>query len=138
MTGGLPFVPTEPEWVYPFTVSEKEQAAFRSLSGDTNPLHHDSDFARRLGFDETVVFGGAIVAKISGFLGSTFPGNGCVWSKLSITFRAPLYVGQQAKLDVARTHSNDDLAIWELSINVVAGQNLIAVGTVQVMRPKEH
>lgn len=131
-------MPIETDWIYPFSITEIDQTTFRGLSSDDNPLHSDPEFARQLGFDGPVVFGGAIVAKISGFLGSTFPGAGCVWSKLSIAFRAPLYIGQQAVLEVARIHSNDDVGIWELSIKVAVEKTLIASGTVQVMRQKER
>ncbi len=129
-------MPIETDWTYPFCITEIDQAAFRRLSGDDNPLHSDPEFARRHGFDGPVVFGGAIVAKISGFLGSTFPGAGCVWSKLSIAFRAPLYIGQHGMLEIARIHSNDDVGMWELSIKVVSEKSLIASGTVQVTRRK--
>ena len=126
---------TEPlDWSYELRVSEVEQATFRKLSGDENPLHFDPDYARRSGFAAPLVYGGLIVAKISGFLGSVFPGSGCVWSRLEIQFRQPLQVGQNATLRAATTHSSDDLGVWELSLKVFADDRTIAIGSVQVMR----
>ncbi|MGA7711093.1 MAG: MaoC/PaaZ C-terminal domain-containing protein [Rhizomicrobium sp.] len=128
----------KPDWIHSFVVSEIDQTAFRDLSGDVNPLHFDAAFASRLGFEGPVVFGALIVAKVSGFLGATFPGRGCVWSKLAIDFRAPLYVNQEAVLNLTRSHSNDELGIWELSFTIVFGNAVIATGSVQVMRPRER
>ena len=125
------------KWNYSFRIDEAEQAAFRTLSGDINALHSDSDFARQLGFDGPVVFGAIIVAKVSGFLGSVFPGNGCIWSKLAIDFRAPLYVGQEAMLKVEQSYGNEDLCIWDLMIRVVADREVIAEGSVRVLRRAE-
>lgn len=125
------------KWNYSFRIDEAEQAAFRTLSGDINALHSDPDFARQLGFDGPVVFGAIIVAKISGFLGSVFPGSGCIWSKLAIDFRAPLYVGQEAVLEVEQSYGNEDLRIWDLMIRVVVDREVIADGSVRVLRRAE-
>ena len=125
------------EWNYSFRIDEAEQAAFRTLSGDVNALHSDSAFARQLGFDGPVVFGAIIVAKISGFLGSVFPGSGCILSKLAIDFRAPLYVGQEAVLEVEQSYGNEDLCIWDLMIRVVVDREVIADGSVRVLRRAE-
>lgn len=125
------------EWNYSFRIEEAEQAAFRTLSGDINALHSDSAFAQQLGFDGPVVFGAIIVAKISGFLGSVFPGNGCIWSKLAIDFRAPLYIGQEAVLEVEQSYGNEDLCIWDLVIRVVVDREVIAEGSVRVLRRTE-
>ena len=127
----------DPGWFYSFSIDEADQAAFQRLSGDSNPLHYDSAFARRSGFEGPVVFGAMIVAKISGFLGSIFPGSGCIWSKLAIDFRAPLYVGQEAVLEVVRSYANDDLCVWDLSIRVVIDRKVIAIGSVRVSRRME-
>ncbi len=127
------------EWTYSFCIGEADQSRFCEISGDNNPLHRDPGFAQRAGFDGPVVYGGLIVARISGFLGAVFPGAGCVWSKLAINFRAPLIVGRDAVLKVERTYGNDDLRIWELAMKVLDGETVIATGSVQVsLRPGEE
>lgn len=126
----------KPQWSQIFTITDSEQTAFRQLSGDNNPLHYSTEFANQRGFTGPVVYGGLIVAKISGFIGSTFPGDGCVWSKLTVNFRAPLYVGVEAHLSIVCTHANEDLGVWELAVKLNSPDKLLATASVQVMLPK--
>ncbi len=122
------------EWTYDFQVSAAEQEIFRHLSGDGNLLHSDPNFARDAKFEGPLVYGALIVAKISGFIGSVFPGNGCIWSRLAVDFKEPLYVQQPATLKVAILHGSDGWGVWQLSLTVVSGSRTVAVGSVQVMR----
>jgi 3-hydroxybutyryl-CoA dehydratase len=126
----------ELSWSEALIISATDQESFRHLSGDTNLIHHNAAFAKQRGFTGPVVFGGLLVTKLSGFLGTIFPGEGCVWSKLAIDFRAPLYVDEVAILAVDCYYSNEDLGIWELSLRVNVDTKVVAVGSAQVLRPK--
>jgi 3-hydroxybutyryl-CoA dehydratase len=123
-----------PSAVVLFSVSAADMAAFRLLSGDHNPLHHDSHFAAARGFDAPVVYGGLLVAKVSGLLGSALPGSGCVWQSMRLDFRAPLYVGRQAKLTGEVTHANPELGLWRIALAIREGSTLIAQGEAQAIR----
>ncbi|HLT75817.1 MAG TPA: MaoC/PaaZ C-terminal domain-containing protein [Ferrovibrio sp.] len=111
-----------------FSVSAEDMAAFRRLSGDTNPLHDDETFARGRGFEGPVVYGALIVAQISQLLGTRLPGPGCVWRSLSLRFRGPLYVGQHARLAATIVHANEDIGTVDLKLRVDAGGRCIADG----------
>ena len=58
------------------TITEEMMSAFRTLSGDPNPLHIDADFARAHGFPDRVVYGMLTASLLSTFGGGTFPVNG--------------------------------------------------------------
>lgn len=111
-----------------FCISDADMTAFRSLSGDTNPLHDDAEFARRRGFTGPVVYGGLIVAQVSRLLGTTLPGPGCVWRSLSLRFRAPLYVGETARLAATIIHVNEDIGVVDLKLRIDAAKRCIADG----------
>lgn len=111
-----------------FRISDADMAAFRSLSGDTNPLHDDPAFARRRGFAGPVVYGGLIVAQVSRLLGTRLPGPGCVWRSLTLRFRAPLYVGETARLAATIIHANEDLGVVDLKLRIDAAKRCIADG----------
>lgn len=111
-----------------FRIGEAEMAAFRALSGDTNPLHDDPVFARRRGFSGPVVYGGLIVAQVSQMLGTRLPGPGCVWRSLSLRFRAPLYVGQAARLAATIVHANEEIGVVDLKLRVDVEKRCIADG----------
>jgi short-subunit dehydrogenase/acyl dehydratase/acyl carrier protein len=50
-------------------------AAFARASGDENPLHHDADFARRVGFAAPIVPLHMALAPLSRIAGMIFPGE---------------------------------------------------------------
>ena len=61
------------------TVSERDVTAFATLSGDTNPLHLDEEFARGTRAGQRVVHGMVTASLISTLVGCRLPGPGCLW-----------------------------------------------------------
>lgn len=123
-----------------FCCSEEDLRTFRALSGDDNPLHDDTSFARAHGFRGCVVYGGLIVAQISRLLGTRLPGAGCVWRSLSLRFRNPLYAGDPAVLTARVTHANEELGLMSLALQVTACGRTVAEGeaTAQLMPARSH
>jgi 3-hydroxybutyryl-CoA dehydratase len=111
--------------------------AFRRLSGDSNPLHHDHVLARRRGFKGVVVYGGLIVAQVSRLLGTVLPGPGCVWHALRLRFRNPLYVGDRARLSGTVTYASDALGVVKLAVRVESAGRVIADGDVSAQLKNE-
>lgn len=121
-----------------FRVTPGQMAAFRDLSGDTNPLHHDAEFARERGFSGEVVYGGLLVAQVSRLLGTEMPGPGCVWRSLSLRFRSPLYVNEPARLSGTVTHQNEELGVMTLRLRVEADGRTVADGEAAAMLMRER
>lgn len=114
-----------------FRVTPGDMEAFEQLSGDSNPLHTDPQFARELGFEDAVVYGALLVAKVSGLVGMLLPGIGGVWSGLRIDFRNPLYVGEQAELRGVVSHRSEATKLLKIKLEIVAGDRKVATGTVE-------
>ena len=116
-----------------FVISEEELRQFAVLSGDFNPLHVDSDFARSKGFDGAVVHGALLVAKVSQLIGMRLPGRDSVWTGLSLQFRQPLYVGRAARVDAVIDRLSAATGMVVLKLKVRTGDILLAKGEAEVL-----
>ena len=114
-----------------FVVSAEDMSRYEQLSGDDNPLHKDETFARARGFERPVVYGGLLVAMISRLLGTRIPGPGCIWQRLEVDFRAPLYTDQDALLTGTVTYCNAELGLARVGLVVTVDDRVIAKGQAQ-------
>lgn len=117
----------------PFIVTSADMEAFSRLSGDCNPLHMNVNYARQLGFDGPVVFGGLIVARISCLIGMHVPGRGGLWTGLKIDFRNPLYVDEPAEITGEITHLSEATKMLSLKLRILAGERRIATASAETM-----
>lgn len=116
------------------TVSAADLDAFRSLSGDENPLHHDAAFARSLGFKDRVAYGALSMAFVSRLIGNDVPGPGAVWLSQNVRFEAPLYPGDAVLVRAKVKAKNEALRALTLELEVlkdaggraVAGEAVVA------------
>lgn len=118
---------------FDFHITAADMEAFVSVSGDENAVHTDDAYARQLGFDNRVVFGGLLVAKISRMIGMELPGAGGVWSGLKLDFRSPLYVDEQARLIAEITARSDSTKMIMLSLRIETDDRTIATGSAEAI-----
>lgn len=79
---------------YARTVTEADIVLFCGISGDTNPVHLDHEFAKNTIFKGRIAHGMLTASFISTVLGTKLPGPGCVYVSQSLKFRAPVHIGQ--------------------------------------------
>ena len=116
-----------------FSVSEEDMRTFAELSGDWNPIHTDPEFAKRKGFDGTLVYGGLLTAQISKFLGMLLPGRDGLWTGLNIQFKTPLMVGEPACLEVEVENKSEAAKMINLKIRITTGDTVVAVAKVEIL-----
>ncbi|AMW34120.1 MaoC family dehydratase [Haematospirillum jordaniae] len=75
------------------TVTEADMVLFAGISGDTNPIHINQEFAERTAFAGRIVHGMLSAGFISTVLGMKLPGPGAVYMSQTLNFRAPVRVG---------------------------------------------
>lgn len=121
-----------------FRITHAEMDAFRTISGDTNPIHDESDYPRRHGFDGAIVYGGLLIAQISRLVGTRIPGPGCVERSITLRYRSPLYVGERARLTARVVHANKDLGLVDMKIRIEAAGRCIADGEAAAMLARER
>jgi 3-oxoacyl-[acyl-carrier protein] reductase len=107
------------EFQYSLAVTAEDVDEFCKLSGDTNPLHLDPEFARHLGYKDRVVYGALSMAYISRVIGTAFPGRGTVWLSQHLRFDSPLYIGDIITIRVKVKQKNEALRSLSLAIDIV-------------------
>ena len=94
---------------YARKVDDDAVAAFATISGDTNPVHLDPDFAAGTRFKKPIAHGLLTASYISTVLGTKLPGAGAIYLSQTLHFRAPVYHGDTVKARVEIT----ELVPWK-------------------------
>lgn len=108
------------------TITIEMENAFRSVTGDENPLHRDDDFAceiSRGNFPMHVTFGMLTASLYSTLAGMYLPGKySLIHSLERIDFRKPVYVGDVLTVSGIVREKHDDLKLIIIDV-VVKNQN---------------
>lgn len=115
----------------PVVVTDDDMAAFAALSGDRSRIHVDADYARAVGFEGKVVYGGLLVAALSRLVGMMLPGSIGVAAGWRIDFHSPLYVGQEAVLEAELVQLSEAARLAKLKYTIQSGDRLIAKGSAE-------
>ena len=75
------------------TITEADIAHFVAVTGDTNPLHVDTEFAQQTFFGERIAHGMLSAALFSTLVGLHLPGIGAIYRSQSLEFLRPVYIG---------------------------------------------
>ena len=86
------------------TVTNEDIAKFTEVSGDTNPLHSDAEYAARTRFKEPIAHGILAAGVISAALGTKLaPNSVVIYLKQNLNFRAPVKAGDTLTATVSAT-----------------------------------
>ena len=105
------------------SITKEMVAAFIKLSGDAAPLHTDDQFAISHGFDGCLVHGALIVALLSRFVGTQFPGPQSLWLQCDIGFRNPCYAPTTVRFEGTVTQYSAAMGAVSLAIDVTDDLN---------------
>jgi 3-hydroxybutyryl-CoA dehydratase len=75
------------------TITETDLRNFSGVSGDTNPMHLNEEFAKQTVFGGCIVHGMLTASLISAVVGTKLPGPGCIYMSQTLRFLAPVRVG---------------------------------------------
>ena len=97
------------------TFTDKDVRTFAAISGDTNPVHLDDDFAASTQFKQRLVHGMLTAGLISAVLGTKLPGPGSIYLSQSINFRAPVFINDTvtATVTVTKIHERRPIVTLE-------------------------
>ena len=118
-------------------IGEKDITLFSQISGDTNPVHLDENYASKTIFKGRIAHGMLTASFISAALGTQFPGPGSIYISQTLHFKAPVRIGDLVVVEIALTHINAERARVELStICKVEGKSVLE-GEAILMVPRK-
>lgn len=123
---------------YSKTVTEQDIQLFAVVSGDSNPLHLDPDFAAQTPFGERIAHGMLTASFISAALAMLLPGPGCVFREQSLKFRQPVKIGDVIRVElevVEKMDRSKTLTLQSKAYN--QNEKLVLTGTSVVIAPTE-
>jgi 3-hydroxybutyryl-CoA dehydratase len=103
-----------------WTITSSDIDAFALLSGDVNPLHVDSSFARDRGFPDRVAHGFLLGAKVSAFVGTVMPGRDCLLLESLLTWPRPCFAGDTVHLSGEIMELSIDSRAMRIKMRAVA------------------
>ena len=121
--------------VYGKTVTDADIVLFSGVSGDTNPLHLDHEFASRTMFGGPIVHGMLTASLISTVVGPRLPGPGCIYLSQNLRFRAPVRVGDTVETRAAIVEILPEKRRVRLETVCKVGETVVLDGEALVMVP---
>lgn len=117
------------------TLTEADIVLFSGVTGDTNPVHLNQDYAETTPFKGRIVHGMLFAGFISAVLGTRLPGPGAIYIAQSLRFKAPVRIGETvtARCTVAEIVPERRRVI--LSTRCFVGDTLVIDGDATVLVP---
>ena len=119
---------------------------FAVMSGDVNPTHVDTEYARSSQFREVVghsMWGSTLISTV---LGTEFPGPGTVYVSQNLNFWRPITIGDTLTITVTCREKYDHnhhivfdcLAVNQDGLKVIDGQAEVQAPTEKIKRARIH
>ena len=122
---------------YQKTITETDIDAFAALTGDTNPVHLDSEYAATTPFKARIAHGMLSAGLISTVLGTQLPGPGCIYLEQQIKFKAPVFIGDTLEATVTVEDINQRRGRVSLKTQCFVNTKLVVDGTASMMVDKK-
>lgn len=119
------------------TVTEGDIVAFAQVTGDTNPVHLDADYAATTSFGERIAHGMLSAGYISAVLGTTLPGPGAVYLSQTLNFKRPVKIGAEVVARVTVTAIDEAKARVTLDTTCLVGGKAVVGGEAVVLVPRK-
>ena len=121
--------------IYSKTVTESDINLFCAISGDTNPLHLDHEYAATTMFGVPIAHGMLAASFISTVIGTKLPGPGCVYISQNCRFKAPVRAGDTVRARVTITEVNMERRRIKLETTCRVGDTVVIDGDAEVLVP---
>jgi 3-hydroxybutyryl-CoA dehydratase len=117
------------------TVTEADIVLFAGVSGDTNPIHINEEYAAATQFKGRIAHGMLSAAFISCVLGTKLPGPGAVYVAQSLRFKAPVRIGDTVVATVELTELIAERKRANFKTNCFVRGTIVIEGEATLMVP---
>jgi len=120
---------------YAKTVTETDIVLFAGISGDTNPVHLNEEFAATTMFKGRIAHGMLSAGFISTVFGTKLPGPGCIYLSQNLKFKAPVKIGDTvvAKVEVLEVFPEKKRVNFKTTVSV--GATVVIDGDASLLVP---
>ena len=116
------------------TVTDTDIYLFAGVTGDLNPAHIDEEYAKGTFFKKRIAHGMLSAGFISTVIGMRLPGPGTVYMQQSLSFKAPVYIGDTItaiaevteKLEEKKRVRLKTTCLNQDGVEVLAGEALVS------------
>ncbi|TCS60611.1 MaoC family dehydratase [Varunaivibrio sulfuroxidans] len=120
---------------YGKTVTDADIVMFAGISGDTNPVHLNHEFASKTPFEGRIAHGMLTASFISTVIGTKLPGPGCIYISQGLRFKAPVKTGDTVVARATITKLIPERHFVELACVCTVGERVVLDGEATVMAP---
>ena len=105
------------------TVKEEMLDFFEAITGDHNPLHRNTEYAKEKGYKQKVAYGMLTASFLSTLAGEFLPGEKSLIHRVEVEFPKPVYVGDTLLVEGIVKEKNDLFHTLELKVSVKNQEN---------------
>ncbi len=121
--------------VFAKTVTEADIVSFSGISGDTNPVHINEEFASKTMFKGRIAHGILSASFISTVIGTKLPGPGCIYVSQALRFKAPVKAGDTVNATCEITNLIPEKKFIELKTQCLVDGKVVIDGEATIMVP---
>lgn len=98
-------------------INQDMMDSFKRITGDTNPLHNDVDFAKK-DYEDKVVYGFLVSSFYSTLAGVYLPGKWSLIYDVEIGMTAPVYIGDKLSILGKVIDKNDAFKMITIKLRI--------------------
>ncbi len=117
------------------TVTDADIVLFAGVSGDTNPVHLDAEYAAGTMFKTRIAHGMLSAGFISTVIGTKLPGPGAIYVGQTLKFKAPVRIGDTVTARVEVTGLVAEKKFVTMKTQCLVGGKVVIDGEATVMVP---
>lgn len=118
-------------------ITMNDLVLFGCLTGDTNPVHFDSEYAKNTRFKTRIAHGMISGGLISGVLGMQLPGTGTIYINQSLNFCYPVYIDDIITVTITVKEKKEKNRVILNCVCTNQNDKVVTEGSAEVIAPVE-